>query len=58
MSKKIYVVTWTNHVVGQVGPDNIKCFEDHNTAVGYAKLIREKYNYVHFYEEEVNEWDS
>ena len=25
MSKKIFVVTWTNHVVGQVGPEDIKC---------------------------------
>ena len=32
MSKKIFVVTWTNHVVGQIGPEDIKCFEDYNTA--------------------------
>ena len=36
MSKKIFVVTWTNHVVGQVGPEDIKCFEDYNTCLLYT----------------------
>jgi hypothetical protein len=58
MSKKVFVVTWTNHVVGQIGSDSIKCFEDHNTALAFAKLMREQYNYVHFYEDEVKQWDS
>tara|TARA_B100000900_G_C19935310_1_gene455288 strand:- start:253 stop:429 length:177 start_codon:yes stop_codon:yes gene_type:complete len=58
MSKKIFVVTWTNHVVGQVKPENIKCFEDYNTALGFAKLIKQSYNYVNFYEEDVTQWDS
>ncbi len=57
MSKKIYVVTWTNHVVGQVGPENIKCFEDHRVALGFVKLMQQKYNYVHFYEENTDKWD-
>ena len=58
MSKKIYVVTWTNHVVGQVGPEDIKCFEDYNTALAFAKLMRDQYNYVQFYEDEATLWDS
>ena len=58
MSKKIFVVTWTNHVVGQVGPEEIKCFEDYNTAMAFAKLMRDQYNYVNFYEEKVDKWDS
>jgi len=58
MSKKIFVVTWTNHVVGQVGPEDIKCFEEYNTALAFAKLMRECYNYVNFYEEKVDKWDS
>ena len=53
MSKKIFVVTWTNHVVGQVGPEDIKCFEDYKTACGFAKLMGKSYNYVNFYEENV-----
>ena len=58
MSKKIFVVTWTNHVVGQVGPEDIKCFEDYNTARAFAKLMSGRYNYVNFYEERVDQWDS
>ena len=46
MSKKIFVVTWTNHVVGQIGPEDIKCFEDYNTAMAFAKLMRDQYNYL------------
>ena len=49
MSKKIFVVTWTNHVVGQVGPEDIKCFEDYNTAVAFSKLMRDQYNYCLLY---------
>ena len=48
MSKKIFVVTWTNHVVGQVGPEDIKCFEDYNTALAFAKLMRDQYNMYNF----------
>ena len=58
MSKKIFVVTWTNHVVGQVGPEDIKCFEGYNTARAFAKLMGQSYQYVHFYEEKVDQWDS
>ena len=58
MSKKIFVVTWTNHGVGQVGPEDIKCFEDYNTALAFAKLMRDQYNYVQFYEDEATLWDS
>ena len=58
MSKKIYVVTWTNHLMGQVGSDNIKCFGDHNTALAFSKLMKQNYNYVNFYEEMVKKWDS
>ena len=58
MSKKSIVVTWTNHVEGQVGPEDIKCFEDYNTALAFAKLMRDQYNYVQFYEDEATLWDS
>ena len=58
MSKKIFVVTWTNHVVGQVGPEDIKCFEDYNTACAFAKMMKRSYSYVNFYEEKVDQWDS
>ena len=58
MNKKVFVVTWTNHVVGQIGSEDIKVFEDHNTALGFAKLMSKDYNYVNFYEDEVTKWDS
>ena len=58
MSKKVFVVTWTNHVVGQVGLEDIKCFEDYNTARAFAKLMGQSYNYVNFYEDEATQWDS
>ena len=55
---KVYVVTWTNSVVGQINPDDIKCFEDYNTALGFAKLMSKQYDYVNFYEDEATQWDS
>ena len=58
MSKKIFVVTWTNHVVGQVDPQNIKFFEEYNSALAFSKLMKERYNYVNFYEEKLDQWDS
>jgi|TARA_Y100000015_G_scaffold39534_1_gene43511 hypothetical protein len=58
MSKKVFVVTWTNSVVGQVGSEDIKCFEDYNTALGFAKLMKQSYTYVNLFEDEATQWDS
>ena len=58
MTKKVFVVTWTNSVVGQVSPDSIKLFEVYTTAVGFAKLMSKEYDYVNFYEDEATQWDS
>tara|TARA_B100001778_G_C18575965_1_gene624957 strand:+ start:618 stop:788 length:171 start_codon:yes stop_codon:yes gene_type:complete len=55
---KVFIVTWTNSVVGQVDPEDIKCFEDYHTALGFAKLMSKEYDYVNFYEDEVTKWDS
>ena len=54
----IWVVTWTNHVVGQIGPENIKCFEQFETARAFAKMMSNDYSYVNMYENEVTQWDS
>ena len=43
---KMWVVTWTNHVVGQISSDSIKCFEEHDTALAFAKLMSGNYQYV------------
>ena len=58
MTKKVYVVTWTNHVVGQIDTDSIKCFENYETARSFAKLMSNEYDYVNFYEDEATQWDS
>ena len=58
MNKKVFVVTWTNHVVGQVSSHDIKCFEDYDTALRFAKLMSKDYTYVNFYEDEAKQWDS
>ena len=58
MSKKVFVVTWTNSVVGQVGSEDIKCFEDYNTTLGFAKLMKQSYTYVNLFEDEATQWDS
>ena len=58
MNKKVFIVTWTNHIVGQVGPEDIKCFENYDTARAFAKLMSNDYTYVNFYEDEAKQWDS
>jgi hypothetical protein len=55
---KMWVVTWTNHVVGQISSDSIKCFEEHETALAFAKLMSGNYQYVNMYAEEAKQWDS
>jgi hypothetical protein len=57
MDKKIYVVTWTNHTVGQVGPEDIKCFETREIAITFAKLMSNEYNYVNTFEDYASNWD-
>ena len=58
MTKKVFVVTWTNHVVGQISSDSIKCFDEYETARSFAQLMSKDYDYVNFYEEEATQWDS
>ena len=55
---KVFVVTWTNHVVGQIGPEDVKCFENYDTARAFAKMMSNDYNYVNFYEDAATQWDS
>ena len=58
MTKKVFVVTWTNHVVGQISSASIKCFDEYDTARSFAQLMSKDYDYVNFYEEEATQWDS
>ena len=48
----------TNHIVGQVSSEDIKCFDEYETARAFAQLMSKDYDYVNFYEEEVKKWDS
>ena len=58
MTKKVFVVTWTNSIVGQVSSEDIKCFDEYETARSFAKLMSNDYDYVNFYEDEATQWDS
>ena len=55
MDKKIYAVTWTNHIVGQVGNEDIKCFDDRETAIAFANLMKNEYSYVNMFEDYVSD---
>ena len=54
----VWVVSWTNYVVVQIGCDSIKCFEEYETARAFAKIMSNEYSYVNMYEDEVTQWDS
>ena len=58
MTDRVFIVTWTNHVVGQVDSKDIKCFDEYETTRSFAQLMSKEYDYVNFYEEEVSKWDS
>ena len=57
MGKKVFIVTWTNHVVGQVGSEDIKCFESLDTAIAFAKLMSRTYSYVNTFEDYASNWE-
>ena len=56
MTKKVFVVTWTNHVVGQVDSDSIKCFEDYETARSFAKLMSSDYEIYEIKDKKINRY--
>ena len=39
-------------------PDQIRVFEERDTADAYAKLLSKDHDYVRMYESEVNEWQA
>ena len=57
MSKTVYTVTYQDAQVEALDADQIKVFEDKDTADAYAKLLSKDHDYVRMYESEVNEWD-
>ena len=57
MSKTVYTVTYQDTQVEALDPDQIRVFEERDTADAYAKLLSKDHDYVRMYESEVNEWD-
>ena len=57
MSKTVYTVTYQDAQVEALDADQIRVFEERETADAYAKLLSKDHDYVRMYESEVNEWD-
>ena len=57
MSKIVWTVTYQDAQVEALDPDQIKVFEERDTADAYAKLLSKDHDYVRMYESEVNSWE-
>ena len=58
MSKTVYTVTYQDNQVEALDADQIRVFEERDTADAYAKLLSKDHDYVRMYESEVNEWQA
>ena len=58
MSKTVYTVTYQDAQVEALDAEQIKVFEEKDTADAYAKLLSKTHDYVRMYESEVNEWQA
>ena len=58
MSKTVYTVTYQDDQVEALDAEQIKVFEERDTADAYAKLLSKTHDYVRMYESEVNEWQA
>ena len=58
MSKTVYTVTYQDAQVEALDADQIKVFEDKDTADAYAKLLSKDHDYVRMYESEVIKWQD
>jgi hypothetical protein len=59
MSKTVWTVTYQDAQVEALDADQIKVFEDKDTARAYAKLLSKDYDYINMYESEVTDaWAS
>ena len=57
MSKTVYTVTYQDAQVEALDAEQIRVFEQKDTADAYARLLSKDHDYVRMYESEVNEWD-
>ena len=58
MSKTVWTVTYQDAQVEALEAEQIKVFEQKDTADAYAKLLSKDHDYVRMYESEVNEWQA
>ena len=58
MSKTVYTVTYQDSQVEALDAEQIRVFEQKDTADAYAKLLSKTHDYVRMYESEVNEWQA
>ena len=58
MSKTVYTVTYQDSQVEALDAEQIRVFEQKDTADAYAKLLSKTHDYVRMYESEVNEWQG
>ena len=58
MSKIVYTVTFQDDQGEALYAEQIRVFEERDTADAYAKLLSKDHDYVRMYESEVNEWQA
>ena len=58
MSKTVYTVTYQDAQVEALDAEQIRVFEQKDTADAYARLLSKDHDYVRMYESEVNEWQG
>ena len=58
MSKTVYTVTYQDDQVEALDSEQIRGFEEKDTADAYAKLLSKTHDYVRMYESEVIKWQD
>ena len=59
MSKTVWTVTYQDDMVEALEPEQVRVFEERDTAGQYALMMASGgHNYVNMYESEVNKWGS
>ena len=58
MSKTVYTVTYQDDQVEALDSEQIRVFEEKDTADAYAKLLSKDHDYVRMYESEVIKWQD
>ena len=56
MSKMVWTVTYQDDQIEALEPEQVRVFEERDSARYYALELAKKYSYVNMYESEVNSW--